>query len=317
VDYRRVGRSGLAVSELGLGGNNFGGRLGLKETEAVVNAAIDGGVTFIDTAEQYGATPGASEEVLGKVLKGRRDQIVLGSKFGHFRGQSSLTPATGGRAGRSAIRHAIEGSLRRLGTDHIDLYQYHRFDPATPLEETLDALQDLVQEGKIRYFGHTTFRGWQVADAHYLALARGHVGFVSASYQWNMIERWAETDAVPGAERYGLGVIPYFPLAQGLLTGKFFSGIPEGTRLATTPELVTEDKLAVAARYQKWADEHGISLLEVAFGGLTRHPVVSTVIAGVSNPEQVRSNIRAVSWHPSPEESAELDEINPAPRWIE
>ncbi|MBX7444608.1 MULTISPECIES: aldo/keto reductase [unclassified Arthrobacter] len=316
--YRRVGNSGLVVSEVGLGGNNFGRRLDLKETRAVVHTALEHGVTFIDTAESYGAIPGASEELLGEVLESKRDQVIIGTKFGHHKLRANAGPQSGSRGGRSAIRIALEGSLRRLKTDYIDLYQYHRFDPGTPLEETVSTLADLVREGKIRYFGHTAFRGWQIAESQHLARLQGGNGFVSGSYLWNMIERWAETDTVPTAVHYGLGIFPYFPLAQGLLTGKISrKEIPLGARLSTTPELATNEALDVVEKFSAWARPRDLSVLNVAFGGLTHNPAVASVIAGASNPQQVIANIEAAEWHPSEAEYAEIDALNPSTPWTE
>src|SRR5215469_9951290 len=220
--YRSLGTSGLVVSVAGLGGNNFGRRLDVDATRAVVDAAMDAGITLIDTAESYGA--GRSEEFLGEVLAGRRDQVVLATKFGHRSADMGYGAAAGAKGGRGYIMRAVEGSLRRLRTDYIDLYQIHTPDPATPIAETLDALAGLVAEGKVRYLGHSNFTGWQIAEAACEAGRPGRVPFVSAQNHWSLLERDAEAEVVPAARHFGLGVLPYFPLANGLLTGKIRRG---------------------------------------------------------------------------------------------
>src|SRR5215471_14472484 len=217
--YRALGNSGLAVSVVGLGCNNFGGRLDLAGTRAVVDAAIDCGITLLDTADTYGGG-GRSEEFIGEVLAGRRDKVVLATKFGHQSSDMGYGPAAGAKGGRGYIRRAVEQSLRRLRTDYIDLYQIHTPDPSTPIAETLDALDELVAEGKVRYLGHSNFAGWQIADAAHLAAIHGRTPFVSAQNHWSLLERDAEAEVVPAARHFGLGVLPYFPLANGLLTGK-------------------------------------------------------------------------------------------------
>ena len=216
--YRPLGDSGLMVSVTGLGCNNFGRRLDLGATRAVVNAALDSGITLLDTSDTYGGG-GGSEELLGEVLAGRRDQVVLATKFGHQDFDMGYGPAAGAKGGRGYIRRAVERSLRRLRTDYLDLYQIHTPDPVTPVAETLAALGELVAEGKVRYLGHSNFTGWQIADAAHVARAAGLVPFVSAQNHWSLLERGAEAEVVPAARHFGLGVLPYFPLANGLLTG--------------------------------------------------------------------------------------------------
>ena len=311
--YRELGASGLTVSVTGLGCNNFGRRLDLARTRAVVDAAIDAGITLLDTADVYGI--GASEELLGEVLAGRRDQVVLATKFGLRGADMGYGPAAGARGGRAYIRRAVEASLRRLRTDYIDLYQLHTPDPQTPVAETLAALTELVAEGKVRYLGHSNFAGWQIADAAHLAQAAGTAPFVSAQNHWSLLERGAEAEVVPAARRFGLGVLPYYPLANGLLTGKVRRGLPppEGSRLAGRPGYITGDKLDRAEKLADWAQQHGVTLLDVAVGGLAAQPGCSSVIAGATSPEQVKANAAAASWVPSADELADLDRIAPGP----
>jgi aryl-alcohol dehydrogenase-like predicted oxidoreductase len=313
MHYRSLGRSGLLVSVAGLGGNNFGRRLDVDATRAVVDAAIDAGITLLDTADSYGA--GRSEEILGEVLTGRRDQVVLATKFGHRGADLGYGAAAGAKGGRGYIMRAVERSLRRLRTDYIDLYQIHTPDPATPIEETLAALSDLVTQGKVRYLGHSNFSGWQLADAAGVARELGTAGFVSAQNQWSLLERGAEAEVVPAARHYGLGVLPYSPLANGLLTGKVGRGVPppEGSRLASRPDYVTDGKLDRVEKLLGWAQQHGVTILDVAVGGLAAQPGCSSVIAGAMSPEQVKANAAAAGWVPSPEELAGLDRVVPGP----
>ena len=313
--YRSLGKSGLLVSVAGLGCNNFGRRLDTGGARAVVDAAIEAGITLLDTAETYGGA-GRSEEILGEVLAGRRDQVVLATKFGSQGSDMGYGPAAGAKGGRSYIRRAVERSLRRLRTDHIDLYQLHTPDPATPIEETLAALHELVAEGKVRYIGHSNFAGWQLADAAAVARELAVTPFISAQNHWSLLERDAELEVVPAAVHFELGVLPYFPLANGLLTGKVRRGHgpQEGTRLADRPDYVTEEKLDKIEALAGWAQAHDCSLLEVAIGGLAALPGCSSVIAGAMTDEQVRANAAAASWIPTPGELAEIDKILPAAR---
>jgi aryl-alcohol dehydrogenase-like predicted oxidoreductase len=311
--YRPMGNSGLVVSVAGLGGNNFGRRLDLDATRGVVNAAIDAGITLLDTADSYGT--GQSEEILGEVLAGRRDQVLLATKFGHRAAELGYGPAAGAKGGRSYIMRAVEQSLRRLRTDYIDLYQIHTPDPATPIEETLTALGDLVTQGKVRYLGHSNFSGWQIAEAAGVARELGTAGFVSAQNRWSLLERAAEAEVVPAARHFGLGVLPYYPLANGLLTGKVRRGVPppEGSRLAGQADYITEPRLDAVDALTGWAQQHGVSLLEVAIGGLAALPGCASVIAGATSPEQVKANAEAASWTPTAEELADLDRVVPGP----
>jgi aryl-alcohol dehydrogenase-like predicted oxidoreductase len=308
--YRPLGDSGLQVSVVGLGCNNFGRRLDIDGTRSVVNAAIEAGVTLLDTADMYGPA-GRSEELLGEVLAGRRDEVVLATKFGHQRADMGYGAAAGAKGGRAYIRRAVTESLRRLRTDHIDLYQLHTPDPVTPISETIAALDELVHEGKVRYIGHSNLSGWQLADAAHVAARMGATPFVSAQNHWSLLERNAEAEVVPAARHFGLGVLPFFPLANGLLTGKVrrATGIPEGSRLASRPERVTEARLDAVEWLAAWGEAHGRSLLEIGVGALAAQPGCSSVIAGATSAEQVRANAAAGSWIPSPAELAEIDEV--------
>ncbi len=308
--YRSLGESGLQVSVVGLGCNNFGGRLDVDGTRAVVDAAIEAGITLFDTSDTYGGA-GGSERALGEVLGQRRDQVVLATKFGHQKADMGYGPAAGAKGGRAYIRRAVTESLRRLRTDHIDLYQLHTPDPVTPVEETIAALHELVAEGKVRYLGHSNFSGWQLADAAHIAARNGHTPFISAQNHWSLLEREAEADVVPAARHFGLGVLPYFPLANGLLTGKIRQGqeIPSGSRLAGREGYVTQEKLAKVEALISWAQDHGVTILDVAIGALAAQPGCSSVIAGAMTPEQVKANAAASEWTPSAAELAEIDRI--------
>ncbi|HEV8278302.1 MAG TPA: aldo/keto reductase [Streptosporangiaceae bacterium] len=312
--YRSLGDSGLMVSVAGLGCNNFGRRVDLAGTRAVVDAAMDAGITMLDTADTYG-DGGASEELLGEVLAGRREQVVLATKFGHQGYDMGYGPAAGAKGGRAYIRRAIEASLRRLRTDYVDLYQLHTPDPVTPVAETLAALTELVAEGKVRYLGNSNFTGWQIADAAHVARAAGTAPFVSAQNHWSLLEREVEAEVLPAARHFGLGVLPYFPLANGLLTGKVRRGQapPAGSRLAGRPGYVTDDKLDRVEALIAWAAERGRTVLEVAVGALAAQDGCACVIAGATTPEQVKANAAAAEWVPSAEELADLDRIVPPP----
>ena len=312
--YLPLGESGLVVSAVGLGCNNFGGRIDVKASRAVVDAAIETGVTLLDTSDTYGQN-GGSESALGEILSGRRDKVVLATKFGHQKSDMGYGPAAGAKGGRAYIRRAVTESLRRLRTDYIDLYQLHTPDPVTPIEETMAALHELVAEGKVRYLGHSNFSGWQLADAAHLAARNGQTPFVSAQNHWSLLERGTEAEVVPAARHFGLGVLPYFPLANGLLTGKVRQGqaIPSGTRLASREGYVTADKLAKVEKLIAWAQDHGVTILDVAIGALAAQPGCSSVIAGATSPEQVKANAAAVEWIPTAAELAEINDIVPPP----
>ncbi|QES46831.1 aldo/keto reductase [Streptomyces venezuelae] len=290
--YLPLGHSGLQVSAVGLGCNNFGRTLDAAATRAVVDAALDSGITLLDTADIYGSPRGASESHLGQALKGRRDQVVLATKFGYDGVDMGYGPAVGSRGGRRYIRRSVEESLRRLGTDHIDLYQLHSPDPATPLAETLGALTELVTEGKVRYLGHSNFSGWQLAEAAHLARATGAAPFISAQNEWSLLERTAERELVPAARHYGVGVLPYYPLANGLLTGKIRRGaaVPAGSRLVGEDDYLTEQKLDVVEALAGLGEKYGRSVLELSIGWLSAQPGCASVIAGATSAEQIRAN---------------------------
>jgi aryl-alcohol dehydrogenase-like predicted oxidoreductase len=300
VRTRRIGSSTLEVSVVGLGCNNFGGRSDEAASRAVIDAALDAGVTFLDTADVYGDR-GGSEEIVGRALAGRRDRVVLATKFGHDLGDGETA-----RGARPYIRKAIEASLRRLQTEWIDLYQYHRPDGVTPLEETLVALDELVQEGKVRAIGSSNFTAAMVEEAHAIATERGLTPFVSEQSQYSWVAREAEDELLPACERLGIGFIPYFPLASGLLTGKYRRGepAPEGTRLHGRE--LDEERLERVERLEQLARDFGVSLLELAIGGLAAQPAVASVIAGATKPEQVRANAAAGEWVPTDEQLAAL-----------
>jgi aryl-alcohol dehydrogenase-like predicted oxidoreductase len=299
----KVGTSELVVSVVGLGGNNFGWRVDGEGTRAVVDAALEAGITLFDTAESYGA--GKSEEYLGSALAGRRERAVIATKFGWGRGFGDTAVA---RGSREYIRGAIEGSLRRLQTDHVDLYQYHRPDGVTPIEETLGALNELVAEGKVRHIGSSNMSALQVAEADDVARERGLQRFVSAQNEYSLLERGVERELVPVCERLGIGLIPYFPLARGLLTGKYRRDVPppEGSRLATQGLEADDETWDRLEALEAFARARGLELLDLAIGGLAAQPAVASVIAGATSPEQVRANAAAGAWEPT---AAELEEL--------
>jgi aryl-alcohol dehydrogenase-like predicted oxidoreductase len=310
MEYRQLGDSGLAVSVVGLGCNNFGGRIDADQTNTVVAAAVDEGITLFDTADVYGGEPGLSETLLGKALGSSRDNVVIATKFGgDMRGANG--PDWGVRGSRRYIRKAVEGSLRRLGTDWIDLYQLHHPDPVTPIDETLAALSELVAEGKVRYIGSSQFAGWQVADADWAARTAGHERFISAQNKYSLLDRVAEDELVPACEHLGIGILPYFPLESGLLTGKYKRGevAPDGTRLAKMPDRLAAADFDKIEALETFAAERDLSILDVAIGGLAAQPAVASVIAGATRPEQVAENVRAGAWDPSPEDLAALDDL--------
>ncbi|MET1036058.1 MAG: aldo/keto reductase [Arthrobacter sp.] len=316
MEYRRLGDSGLAVSVVGLGCNNLGRSGTATEsqdgTDAVVHAAIDAGVTLFDTADSYGAEPGLSETRLGKALGGRRDDVVVATKFGmDMRGANGRD--FGARGSRRYIATAVEASLRRLGTDYIDLYQFHVPDALTPIEETLAALDDLVRAGKVRYIGHSNRAGWQIAEAEFVARQGGYAPFVSSQSHYNLLDRRAELEVVPAAEAYGLGVLPYFPLANGLLTGKYSAGrAPEGSRLTHSRQnLLERADFGQLREFGDFARERGLTELQVAFSWLAAQPTVSSVIAGATRPEQVVENAGSAAWVPTAGDLEVLDGIFP------
>jgi aryl-alcohol dehydrogenase-like predicted oxidoreductase len=310
VEQRNLGRSGLIVSAVGLGCNNFGGRSDYAATRAVVHQALDLGITLFDTSDTYGEN-GASEEYLGRALAGRRHDIVLASKFA--RPMDSEGKLQG--ASRRYIMSAVEASLKRLNTDYLDLYQQHIADPKTPIEETLRALDDLVHQGKVRYIGCSTLSSWQVVEAQWVSTHFGLARYVSCQERYSLLDRDLDRELMPVIEAYGLGLIPFSPLANGLLTGKYRRNVPlpAGARLATTPRLaeryLTESNWAVVERLADFCEARGHSLLELALSWLLHRPAVSSVIAGATNPAQVEANVRAANWALSREDMDEIDRL--------
>jgi len=310
MTYRQLGDSGLTVSVVGVGCNAFGRRIDAGRATSVVHTALDQGITLFDTADTYGR--GESETILGRALGNRRSDAVVATKFGTDMAGAN-GPDWGVRGSRRYIRKAVEASLRRLGTDWIDLYQMHEPDPRTPIDETLAALHELVLEGKIRYIGSSNFAAWQVIDADWVARSAGYERFISAQNKYSIYDRAAERELVPACEQVGVGILPYYPLEYGLLTGKYRRGesAPEGSRLADRTDLLERADFDRLEAIERFAAERGISMLDVAIGGLAAQPAVASVIAGVTRPEQVMANVAAGSWQPTVEDLAVLDAIGP------
>ncbi len=306
MEYRQLGRSGLTVSTVGLGCNNFGMRIDAEQSAEVVHQAIESGITFFDTAETYGG--GKSEEFLGAALGSRRDEVVLATKFGGPKGPGPLQ-APGSR--RNVI-NACEASLRRLGTDYLDLYYQHYVDPLTPVEETLEALTDLVGQGKVRYIASSNVTGWMVADADHLAARHGLQRFTGCQIEWSLLNRNVETDLVPACRRFELGVVPYFPLASGLLTGKHQRGVPfaEDSRMSTPyfASAATDENWDRIERLTKVAEAAGHTILELAICWLLSQDGVSSVLTGATKPAQVEANVAASAWRLSNDELAAVAE---------
>ncbi|WP_228387733.1 MULTISPECIES: aldo/keto reductase [unclassified Nocardioides] len=313
MTYRPLGDSGLMVSTVGVGCNAFSGRVDLDGVRDILAAARDTGVTLLDTADVYGGRPGGSEELLGEALRGQREHFVVATKFGmDMRGANG--PDHGARASRRYVRRAVEASLRRLGTDHLDLYQLHRPDGVTPVEETLSALTDLVREGKVRYIGCSNFAAWQVADADWTARSAGLERFVSAQNRYSLLDRRLEEEVVPACETFGLGVLPFFPLEFGLLTGKYRRGeqAPAGSRAQLEPSraswLAGADWDRIEA-LEQYAAERDLSVLDVAIAGLAAQPAVASVISGATSGEQVRANAAVLRWQPTRADLVVLDDL--------
>lgn len=315
IEYRTLGESGLVVSTIGLGCNNFG-RAGTatetqEGTDAVIDAAIDAGVTLFDTADIYGKERGLSETLMGKALVGKRDRIVLATKFGmDMAGVNG--PEWGARASRRYIRLAVESSLRRLRTDWIDLYQLHRPDGVTPIEETLDTLDDLIAEGKVRYIGHSNLSGWEIAEAEFTARLGGYPKFVSAQNEYSLLVRDAEREVLPAVNRYGLGFLPFFPLYNGLFTGKFHrDGGPADSRIMMIRKHLLDDApWDRIEEYRAFCDERGVSMLDATFAWLLAQPGLTSVIAGATRPEQIVANAAAAtSWTPTAEDVAAISAL--------
>jgi aryl-alcohol dehydrogenase-like predicted oxidoreductase len=303
---RSLGEDGPEVPIVGLGCNNFGRRADLEGTREVVDAALEAGVTFFDTADIYGSPHGRSEEFLGEVLQGRRDQVVLATKFG-----MNMDDGRGPRGSRDYILHAIEASLRRLQTDVIDYYWYHQPDGVTPIAETLETLDELVRAGKVRAIGASNFSAVQLEEADALARERGLARFTAVQNRYSLLFREAERDVLPACERLGLGFVPFFPLASGLLTGKYRRGepAPPGTRLAARDEVATDEQFETLDLLARYAAQRDVPMIDVAIGALLARAPVSTVIAGATKPEQVRANARAAQWVPSEADMRELEEL--------
>jgi aryl-alcohol dehydrogenase-like predicted oxidoreductase len=314
--FRTVGRSGLVVSEVGVGASTFG-RSGMAATsqraaDEIVGRALDLGITYFDVADAYGDEPGRSESILGRALGDRRDRVVIGSKFGvSVRGLNGED--WGVRGSRRYIRRAVEGSLARLRTDHLDLYQIHVPDAETPIEETLGVLDDLVREGKILYAGSSNFAAWQVAEAEHVARANRTTRFVSATNEYSLLWRDPERELLPALEHYGVGFFPYFPLQNGLLTGKYRAdAAPQGAKITNLKaHLFERAPWTALERYSAFAAERGVSETALAIGWLLARPAVSSVIAGVTRPEQLDANLAAAAWRPTREDLAELSAILP------
>lgn len=310
MEIRNLGRSGLRVSSIGLGCNNFGGRIDEAASRAVIHKAFDLGITLFDTADVYGER-GGSETVMGRILGDQRKRIVLATKFAAPMDDSG--EQQGGS--RRYIMAAVEDSLRRLQTDWIDLYQMHRTDPRTPIEETMRALDDLIRQGKVRYIGCSNFPAWQMTEAAWTARSLGLNGFISCQDEFSLVHRDPEAELLPAACKLGLGLLPYFPLASGLLTGKYRRNVPlpAGTRLAGTQRLadryLTDRNWAVAERLGDFAAAQGRSMLELAFSWLLAQRPVASVIAGATRPEQLEQNVKAGDWALGAEMLAEIDRI--------
>ena len=311
MEYRNLGSTGLKVSVVGNGCNNFGRRCNEGTTKSIVDKAIDSGITLFDTADAYGPT-GLSEEYLGKALQGRRQETVIASKFGSPMGEGDLMRGASPRY----LINAVEASLKRLDTDYLDLYQLHFPDASTPIEETLTALDSLIRQGKVRYIGNSNFSGWQIADAEWTARSGNLNRFVTAQNLYSLLDRRIEREVVPACQRFGLGILPYFPLASGMLTGKYTRGEapPQGSRLeqwgGRAATALSDRNFEIVENLTAFAEEREHSLLELAFSWLASLPYISSVIAGATSPDQVSANAAAASWKLSAEEQQQVAEIS-------
>jgi aryl-alcohol dehydrogenase-like predicted oxidoreductase len=324
MEYRRLGKSGLLVSEIGLGGNNFGGRIGEQESVSVIHKALDLGINFIDTADIY--SQGHSEECVGKAVKGKRSEVIIATKFA---GPMGSLPNERGTS-RYHIMQAVEASLKRLDMEYIDLYYVHMPDQATPIEETLRTLNDLVRAGKVRYIGCSNFAAWQLSEALWTSRVNNLESFIVVQSQYNLLNRNIESELVPCCQNYGIGVIPWGPLSSGFLTGKYQRGkpAPEGARLATQqpppsrppagqtggrpmmfPPVLTDSNYDKLEKFQTFSAERGHKMGELAIAWLLSHPWLSSVIAGATSPEQVSANVAAANWKLTAQEVAELDKL--------
>jgi aryl-alcohol dehydrogenase-like predicted oxidoreductase len=317
MEYRNLGNSGLQVSVVGLGCNNFGGRMDQESTTAVINSAIENGITFFDTADVYGGQ-GKSEEFMAPAIKPHRRNIVLATKSHSPMGEGPYWQGSS----RKYIVEAVEACLRRLDTDYIDLYQMHRPDPRTPIEETMRTLEGLVRSGKVRYIGSSNYSGWQVVEAHWVAKHEHLEPYISAQNEYSLLQRGPEAELIPACEKYGVGLLPFFPLASGFLTGKYRSGQPppEGSRLSGASPFASrflkEENYDTLMRLEGFAQERGHNMVELAMSWLASKPYVGSVIAGATRPEQVEENARSGDWRLTADEMAEIDAImgiSPAP----
>ena len=310
MEYRSLGSSGLKVSAAGLGCNNFGMRCDAAQTRAVVHRALDEGITLFDTADMYG-NRGGSETMLGQALGNRRREVIVATKFGMAMGDGPYMRG----ASRRYIMSAAEASLKRLGTDYIDLYQIHFPDPETPQSETLDALSDLVRAGKVRYIGCSNFAAWQLTDAMWLSRTNSMAAYVSAQNEYNLLDRRIERELIPACSQFGVGILPYFPLASGFLTGKYRRGSEPardtrfGMMQQMAQRILTDKNFAMLERLEEFARGRGHTMLELAVGWLASQPLISSVISGATNPEQVSDNAKAVGWKLTAEEVAEAGKL--------
>lgn len=318
--YRELGRSGLPVSVLGLGCNNFGRSVDESTAKDIIAAAVDGGITFLDVADWYYGDTGGAEEMVGRAVAGRRDQVVISTKFG-----LDVGARNGGirqpRGSRAYLRQAVEASLRRLGTDRIDVYQYHYPDGVTPIAETLAAMDELAQEGKVRVIGSANLRAWELVAAELSAEHLGTGRFESTQQQYNLLERQAETELVPACLHLGIGFVAFLALANGLLTGKYRSGgpVPAGSRLSADQLKAARRHVEIVDALHTFARDRGVQLLDVALGGLIAQPGVSCVLAGATSVAQVQANIQAADWIPEDSDLVEIDRMSPdsRPRLLE
>ena len=307
MQQRTLGNSGLEVSTVGLGCNNFGMRIDQKQTDKVVGAALDAGINFFDTADIYGG--GCSEEFLGKSIRTHRDEVVIASKFGMQRDNFCA-----GGASRSYVLRSCEASVRRLGMDYIDLYYLHQPDATTPIEETLSALDTLIQQGKVRYVASSNLAAWEITDAEHISRTRGLERFIGAQMEWSLLERDIEREVVAACTHHRIGLVPYFPLASGLLTGKYQRDqpMPEDSRLAAIPRLAgvaNDNNFDRVEKLRRFAEERGHTLLELSLSWLIGQPSVSSVLVGATKPEQVKQNVAAIGWDLTSEDRIEIDRL--------
>lgn len=316
MEYRTLGSSGLKVSEISIGGDTFGRDIDEHTSLAVIDHALGQGINYIDTADVYGRGGGRSEEIIGKALKGRRSEVIVATKFGVAVGEGSQQFAQkDGLGSRDYIMRAVEASLKRLDTGYIDLYQFHQTDPATPIEETLRAMDDLVKSGKVRFIGGSNMPAWELCEALWVSKAKGLNSFVTVQPRYNLLDRHCEEELVPCCQSYGIGVIPWYPLAGGFLTGKYRRGaeLPPGTRFQSNPPMYTwllsESNFDVLDKLEDFASKRGHSVAELSIAWLVSHPWISTVIAGVTKPQQISANIGAADWKLTADEMKEIDSI--------